>query len=176
SMASLDVGRRLADRYVLKERLGDGGHAEVWSAHDERSGELVALKFLHLDACSVEEALPVLRHEARMARFLDHPGVLRAEEPLRDGDVVFLPMEFAPGGSAAPLRGAPWRRIVPVLIEVARVLEHAHARGIVHRDIKPGNVLFDAAGNVRVSDFGTSTETGSRDAPANGSPFSASPQ
>jgi hypothetical protein len=175
-MASLDAGRRLADRYVLEERLGDGGHAEVWSALDERTGARLALKFLHLDACGLDEALPVLRHEARMARFLEHPGVLRAEEPVRDGDTVFLPMELATGGNASRLRGASWRRIVPVLIEVAQVLEHAHARGIVHRDIKPGNVLFDADGHVRVADFGTSTETGSCDAPANGSPFSASPQ
>lgn len=175
-MASLDAGRRLADRYVLEERLGDGGHAEVWSAQDERTGSRVALKFLHLTACGIDEALPVLRHEARMARFLEHPGVLRVEEPVRDGDAVFLPMEHAAGGNASRLRGASWRRIVPVLVEVARVLEHAHSRGIVHRDIKPGNVLFDAAGKVRVADFGTSTETGSRDAPANGSPFSASPQ
>src|SRR5690606_8240099 len=173
-MASLEAGRRLADRYVLTERLGDGGHAEVWAARDGQSGHDVALKFLHLRACSIEEALPVLRHEARMARFLDHPGVLRVEEPLRDGDVVFLPMEYARGGSASQLRGESWRRIVPVLIDVARVLEHAHARGIVHRDIKPGNVLFDAEGKVRVADFGTSTQTGSCDAPATGSPFSAS--
>ncbi len=175
-MASLETGRRLAGRYVLKERLGDGGHAEVWAAGDGQSGECVALKFMHLRACSVEEALPVLRHEARMARFLDHPRVLRVEEPVRDGDTVFLPMEYAPGGGAAQLRGASWRRIVPVLIEVARVLEHAHARGIVHRDIKTGNVLFAADGTVRIADFGTSTETGSSDAPSTGSPFSASPQ
>jgi hypothetical protein len=175
-MASLDAGRRLADRYVLEERLGDGGHAEVWCARDERTGSRVALKFLHLGACGIDEALPVLRHEARMARFLEHPGVLRIEEPVLDGHVAFLPMEYAVGGNAARLRGASWRRIVPVLIEVARVLEHAHSRGVVHRDIKPGNVLFDAEGHVRVADFGTSTETGSCDAPANGSPFSASPQ
>jgi len=175
-MASLETGLRLADRYVLKERLGDGGHAEVWSALDERDGRLVALKFLHLSACNVEDALPVLRHEARMARYLDHPGVLRADQPRRDGDVVFLPVEFAAGGSASRLRGASWRRVVPVLLQVARVLEHAHARGIVHRDIKPGNVLFDSAGDVRIADFGTSSRTGSSEAPANGSPFSASPQ
>ena len=169
-MASLEAGRRLAGRYLLIERLGDGGHAEVWAAEDGQSGQRVALKFLHPGACSVDEALLVLRHEARMARFLDHPGVLRVEAPLRDGEVAFLPMEHAPGGNAAQLRGESWRRIVPVLIQVARVLEHAHARGIVHRDIKPGNVLFAADGSVRVADFGTSTQTGSRDAPATGSP------
>lgn len=176
-MASLEAGRRLADRYVLKERLGDGGHAEVWAALDERTGgRPVALKFLHLRTCNAEEALPLLRHEASMAQRLDHPGVLRVEEPQRDGQYVFLPVEFAPGGGAMRLRGAPWRRVLPVLLQVAGVLQHAHARGVVHRDIKPGNVLFSADGQVRVSDFGTSTQLGSAEAPAAGSPFSASPQ
>ncbi|MDQ2642046.1 MAG: protein kinase [Pseudomonadota bacterium] len=176
-MASLEAGRRLADRYVLKERLGDGGHAEVWAAADERAGgHQVALKFLHLRSCTAEEALPLLRHEARMAQRLDHPGVLRVEEPQRDGQYVFLPIEFAPGGGALRLRGAPWRRVLPVLLQVAGVLQHAHERGVVHRDIKPGNVLFSAGGLVRVSDFGTSTQLGSAEAPAAGSPFSASPQ
>lgn len=176
-MASLEAGRRLADRYVLKERLGDGGHAEVWAAVDERNaGHPVALKFLHLRSCTADEALPLLRHEARMAQRLDHPGVLRVEEPQRDGQYVFLPIEFAPGGGAMRLRGAPWRRVLPVLLQVAGVLQHAHERGVVHRDIKPGNVLFSAGGLVRVSDFGTSTQLGSAEAPAAGSPFSASPQ
>ncbi|HWL63079.1 MAG TPA: protein kinase [Steroidobacteraceae bacterium] len=176
-MASLEAGRRLADRYVLRERLGDGGHAEVWAAVDERAGgHPVALKFLHLRSCTAEEALPLLRHEARMAQRLDHPGVLRVEEPQRDGQYVFLPIEFAPGGGALRLRGAPWRRVLPVLLQVAGVLQHAHERGVVHRDIKPGNVLFSAGGLVRVSDFGTSTQLGSAEAPAAGSPFSASPQ
>jgi hypothetical protein len=175
-MASLEAGRELADRYVLKERLGDGGHAEVWAAVDTRDGQLVALKFLHLLSCSAEEALQVLRHEARMVQQLEHPGVLQVEEPQRDGDYVFLPVEYASGGSAASLRGAHWQRVLPVLLQVAQVLEHAHARGVVHRDIKPGNVLFDAAGRVRVADFGTSARTGSSEAPADGSPFSAGPQ
>ena len=85
-------------------------------------------------------------------------------------------MEFAAGGDASRLRGAPWQRVLPVLLQAARVLEHAHARGVVHRDLKPRNVLFDALGNVRVSDFGAAARTGSSDAPATGSPFSASPQ
>ncbi|MEO6186110.1 MAG: protein kinase [Steroidobacteraceae bacterium] len=175
-MASLEAGKRLADRYVLLERLGDGGHAEVWAAQDETAGARLALKFLHLRSCSADEALLVLRHEAEMARRLDHPGVLWVEAPQRDGAMVFLPIELAAGGDASRLRGAPWWQVLPVLLQVARVLEHAHSRGVVHRDIKPGNVLFDGFGNVRVTDFGTAARTGCTDAMAAGSPFSASPQ
>lgn len=172
----LEAGQQLAGRYRLQKRLGDGGHAEVWAAQDETAGELVALKFLHLHSCGAEEALPPLRHEAAMVQRLDHPGVLRVADPVRDGGLVFLPMEYASGGDAARLRGASWQVLLPVLLDVARVLEHAHSRGVVHRDIKPGNVLFGAAGQVKVADFGTSARTGCRDAPAPGSPFSASPQ
>jgi tetratricopeptide (TPR) repeat protein len=160
----------------LLERLGDGGHAEVWAAHDETTSQRVALKFLHLRSCSADEALLVLRHEAQMARRLEHPGVLWVEEPQRDGSMVFLPIELAAGGDASRLRGAAWWQVLPMLLQVARVLEHAHSRGVVHRDIKPGNVLFDVAGKVRVTDFGTAARTGCTDAMATGSPFSASPQ
>jgi hypothetical protein len=111
-----------------------------------------------------------------MAQRLDHPGVLRVEPPGRDGDRVFLPMEYAPGGDVRALRGAPWRQVLPVLLQVASVLDHAHSRGVVHRDVKPGNVLFDAEGRVRITDFGTAARTGSTAALADGSPFSASPQ
>ncbi len=175
-MASLEAGRLLADRYVLQDRLGDGGHAEVWAARDTLRERLVALKFLHLRGGGSTDALPVLRHEAAMAHRLDHPGVLKVEDPVSDGEFVFLPMEFASGGDAAWLRGAPWQRVLPVLLQVARVLQYAHSQGVVHRDIKPGNVLFDTLGNVRLSDFATSCATGSSDSLASGSPFSASPE
>jgi tetratricopeptide (TPR) repeat protein len=175
-MASLETGRLLAGRYLLQDRLGDGGHAEVWKARDERTGRYVALKFLHLRGGGAADALPVLRHEAHMAQRLDHPGVLKVHDPEQDGQFVFLPMEFAAGGDASWLRGAPWPRVLPVLLQTSRVLEHAHERGVVHRDLKARNVLFDALGRVRVSDFGTAARTGSSDAPAPGSPFSASPQ
>jgi serine/threonine protein kinase len=175
-MASLGPGIRLAARYVLLERLGDGGHAEVWAADDEVAGARVALKFMHLQTCSADEAMVVLQHEAQMAQRLAHPGVLKVGEPQRDGRTVFLPMEHAGGGDVAQLRGASWRRVLPVLLQVARVLEHAHSRGVVHRDIKPGNVLLDSAGVVRVTDFGAASRTGSTAALSAGSPFFASPQ
>jgi Protein kinase domain len=175
-MANLESGKRLAERYLLQERLGDGGHAEVWAALDTRDGRRVALKFLHRASCPAEDCWHVLEHEAAMSQRLDHSGVLRVQPPERDGDLIFLPMECADGGDVRSLRGAPWRKVLPVLLEVAAILEHAHSRGVVHRDIKPGNVLFGADGAVRVTDFGTAARTGSTLALAAGSPFSASPQ
>jgi hypothetical protein len=172
----LESGLLLADRYVLRDRLGDGGHAEVWAADDTQQQRRVALKFLHLHSCAPGDAWRVLQHESAMAQRLEHEGVLSVGPPERDGERVFLPMEYASGGDVRMLRGAPWRQVLPVLQQVAAVLEHAHSRGVVHRDVKPGNVLFDAEGRVRVTDFGTAARTGSTAALADGSPFSASPQ
>src|SRR5262249_51939258 len=86
-----------------------------------------------------------------------------------------LPMELAAGGDLRRLRGAGYLEIIPVLIEVAQALEHAHERGVVHRDLKPGNVLFDARGRVKLADFGVS---GTQADPLNRglSPFTASPE
>jgi Protein kinase domain len=175
-MTRLQTGERIAGRYLLRECIGDGGHAAVWSAQDEQQDRQVALKFLRADACDADEAWTVLRQESQLARRVDHPGVLWVDEPQRDGDLVFLPMEHATGGDIKPLRGASYQRSVPVLIRVAQVLAQAHSRGVIHRDIKPGNVLLDAAGTVRVADFGSAADTGSQWALAAGSPFSASPQ
>jgi Protein kinase domain len=175
-MARLEQGNRIADRFLLQERIGDGGHGEVWAAWDESRQLRVALKFLHAESCGLNEAWTVLSHEAQMVQRLDHPGVLATRNPKRDGQLVFLPMEFAAGGDIKSLRGESYLRTLPVLLRVAEVLAHAHSRGVIHRDIKPGNVLLDAAGVVRLADFGTSARTGSDHTLAAGSPFTASPQ
>src|ERR1700746_2752495 len=88
-------------------------------------------------------------------------------------------MELATGGDLRRLRGASYTAIVPVLIEVAQALEHAHEQGVIHRDLKPGNVLFDARGRVKLGDFGVSGRAPDpgTDAMIRGlSPFTASPE
>jgi tetratricopeptide (TPR) repeat protein len=174
--ASLYPGGRIAGRYLLRECIGDGGHAAIWSALDEQQNRPVALKVLRPEACDADVAWTVLRNESQLARRVDHPGVLWVDEPQRDGEQVFLPMEYATGGDIKPLRGASYQRTVPILLRVAQVLAQAHSRGVIHRDIKPGNVLLDASGEVRVADFGSAADSGSQRALAAGSPFSASPQ
>jgi serine/threonine-protein kinase len=169
----------LKARYVLHERLGLGGQGEVWRVHDPERGCDIALKILRPAPGRSEAAWQALQHEYDSASRLDHPFVLTVYPPEREDNTFLLPMELASGGDLRRLRGAGYLAIVPVLVEVAQALEHAHERGVIHRDLKPGNVLFDARGRVKLADFGVSGRSldPGTDAMIRGlSPFTASPE
>ncbi len=146
-------------RYRIDARLGAGGMGEVWRAEDMRLRRPVALKVLH-GAPTAEESARLLR-EARLASQLSHPNIAviyEIDEIEREGRMVpFIAMEYVEGRTLAeriaegPLAAA---EALDVASQVASALEAAHARGVVHRDVKPGNVIVDAAGRVKVLDFG----------------------
>jgi hypothetical protein len=178
SEAARNSGQALKGRYVLRERLGAGGQGEVWRAFDPQTGVDIALKILQPASGRSAAAWVALVHEHEISARLDHPGILHVYPPERDAATFLLPMELAAGGDLRRLRGASYLTIVPVLLEVAKALEHAHERGIVHRDLKPGNVLFDARGRTKLADFGVAgrssdSATGSM---RGLSPFTASPE
>src|SRR5215469_5424091 len=179
-VATPNPAAALKARYVLHERLGVGGQGEVWRAHDPERDADIALKILRPAGRRSDAAWEALQHEYESASRLDHPFVLKVYPPEREHDSTFLlPMELASGGDLGRLRGAGYLAIVPVLIEVAQALEHAHERGVIHRDLKPGNVLFDARGRVKLADFGVSGRSldPGTDAMIRGlSPFTASPE
>ena len=123
--------------------------------------------------------LAAFEREHAIAARLNHSSVLKVFPPHRSGELVVLPMELATGGDLRRLRGAGYLDIIPVLLDIAQALEHAHERGVIHRDLKPGNVLFDARGQVKLADFGAAgtTSTTAADARMQGlSPFTASPE
>jgi eukaryotic-like serine/threonine-protein kinase len=178
SEAAKNGGQAIKNRYILRERIGVGGQGEVWRASDPQTGVDIALKIIQPAAGRSAAAWVALVHEHESSGRLDHPGILHVYPPERDGAAFLLPMELAAGGDLRRLRGASYLMIVPVLMEVAKALEHAHERGIIHRDLKPGNVLFDAQGRVKLADFGVSgraadSGTGSM---RGLSPFTASPE
>ena len=178
SEAAKNNGQAIRGRYVLRERLGIGGQGEVWRAFDPQTGVDIALKIMQPASGRSAAAWVALVHEHESSGRLDHPGILHVYAPERDGATFILPMELAAGGDLRRLRGANYLTIIPILLEVAKALEHAHERGIIHRDLKPGNVLFDAQGRVKLADFGVSGRSADSGAGSMRglSPFTASPE
>ena len=174
-MLNFVKGARLCGRFTLIEKIGAGGHGEVWRALDEQRGEEIALKVLYPEVARSPQVWESLRHEYAVSQRLGHPGIAEVGEPVRDDEATVLPMTLATG-DLRRLRCEPYARIVPALIEIARALDYAHARGVIHRDLKPSNVLIDVEGHINVSDFGVASLDTRVASPSPGSPFSASPQ
>jgi hypothetical protein len=148
----------LLGRYRLVRRLGAGGFGTVWLAHDERLGRDVAVKRIPLDDTDPDRA----QREAQAAARLSHPGIVALYETGADEDACYLVSELVRGSTLGELLadGALSDRDVVVLgAELCEALAHAHGRGVIHRDIKPGNVMVreqhgDGASAAKICDFG----------------------
>jgi eukaryotic-like serine/threonine-protein kinase len=153
------LGDTLGDRYLLSDLLGTGGMAEVFLAHDRMLGRDLALKVLMEHYAKDERFVGRFWREAQSAAALNHPNVVQVYDQGRAEDGrYYIAMEHVPGGSLedlilrrGPLAPAEAARLAS---QVAQALHAAHAHGIVHRDIKPQNVLLDEAGDAKVADFG----------------------
>src|SRR5437016_13233640 len=159
-LAAVDVPDRdwQLGNYRILEEIGRGGMGVIYRARHAPSRRIVALKrVLNYHSDSRETRTPFER-EARAAASLDHPNILPIYDvgATEDG-LPFFSMKFAPGGSLLDskesFRDSP-RRAVQLIATVARAIDHAHQQGILHRDLKPGNILLDARGEPMVSDFG----------------------
>ena len=149
-------GSRLR-QYVIAHKLGEGGMGVVWKAHDTTLDRDVALKILPAESASSEIRRERFFREARAASALNHPNIVTIYEINSDGDVDFIAMELVEGEtlSARLARGAmPIDEALNVARQIADALARAHKAGIVHRDIKPGNVMINRDGLVKVLDFG----------------------
>jgi serine/threonine-protein kinase len=155
---SSNLGAVLQDRYRLDSLLGTGASARVFLAYDLELHRHVAIKRLHPGLASDDNFLARFRSEARAVAALNHPHIVQIHDWGKDDDGAFLVLEYLAGGS---LRVLLDRGVVLGVAEVAQIgaqaanaLSFAHAKGIVHRDVKPANLLFDDAGSVHVADFG----------------------
>jgi serine/threonine protein kinase/TolB-like protein/Flp pilus assembly protein TadD len=159
-LAEIDVrdpDRRLGNYQILDE-IGHGGMGVIYRARQRHSRRIVALKRILAYEADSRETLIRFRREAQAAASLDHPNILPIYEIGEDKDgLPFISMKFAAGGSlrdvAPALRNKP-SRSVALMAKIARALQYAHAQGILHRDLKPGNILLDGRGEPLVSDFG----------------------
>src|SRR3954462_6083186 len=158
-------------RYRIIGRIGSGGMADVYQADDTHLGREVALKVLHDRFAADEEFVERFRREASAAAGLQHPNVVQVFDRGEWEGSYYIAMEFLDGRSLkeiviedAPL---PTTLAVDITIQILRAARFAHKRGIIHRDIKPHNVVVDREGRVKVTDFGIAragasdmTETG----------------
>ncbi|HEX9282135.1 MAG TPA: protein kinase, partial [Candidatus Udaeobacter sp.] len=144
--------------YEILEEIGRGGMGVIYRARQRHSRRIVALKRVLTYHADSRETLARFRREAEAAASLDHPNILPIYEVSEtDEEFPFFSMKLATGGSlrtlASALRGKA-RECVQLMAKVARAIEYAHGRGILHRDLQPGNILLDARGEPLVSDFG----------------------
>lgn len=149
-------GAVLGGRYTLTERIAIGGMGEVWAATDTVLGRVVAVKVLRTDNAAA--LLARFRDEARHTAALSHSGIARVHDYGEDGSDAFLVMELIPGEPLSAVLSREGKLPVTValsyLAQTAEAIAAAHAIGVVHRDIKPGNLMILPDGTVKVTDFG----------------------
>ena len=167
------AGTVLGGRYVLDDQIGNGGYGEVWRATDTVLARPVAVKLLHPRYTQRSEALTRFRAEARHAGGLSHENIAQVfdyGEPA-DGQPPYLVMELVDGPSLETvLTGGPLddTRTMDIMAQAAAGLRAAHAAGMIHRDIKPGNLLLAPGGTVKITDFGIAHTIGSAPLTASG--------
>jgi eukaryotic-like serine/threonine-protein kinase len=156
-------GALVAGRYRLERILGTGGMASVWLARDERLGRPVAVKLLSDSLAHDESYLHRFRREARLAAGLSHPNLVTVYDFGDEDERPYLVMEYVEGGTLTDrIAGGTAHELDPGRLarELLDALDHIHSAGIVHRDIKPGNVLIAPDGSARVTDFGIAQPEG----------------
>jgi len=153
-------GMKLGERYRLDTQIAVGGMGEVWSAHDEALARDVAVKVLREEFAGDVGFLERFRVEARNSASLSHPSIAALYDYGEQDGSAYLVMELVAGEPMSDLLERepvlPAAELLPILAQTARALHAAHVAGVVHRDVKPGNILISPGGRVKITDFGVS--------------------
>ncbi|HEY3840420.1 MAG TPA: serine/threonine-protein kinase, partial [Bryobacteraceae bacterium] len=162
-------------RYKIERELGRGGMGVVYLADDPALGRKVAIKTIHFeitDAAQREYLQTQLVRDARASAGLSHPNVVNVHDIIESGDTTYLVMEYIAGETLSsrlqrpPAPDTAW--LLRVLRDIAAALDYTHRKGVVHRDIKPGNMMIDQHSRVRIMDFGLARATAQRTASGSG--------
>jgi tetratricopeptide (TPR) repeat protein len=175
-MRVLSEGSRLAGRYTLVRRYGSGGMAEIWLAQDKQSDKVVALKFLKAEFAGQAAARDRLHKEWRIGSRLMHAHIVRVFEFHDDPAGAFFSLQAIDGPDISTLASTGAENVLGPLGLVADALRYAHAKGVVHGDVKASNILLDANGAPYLIDFGVATLPAIDESSAGGSAVNASPQ
>ena len=152
------IGKMLDNRYEILERIGTGGMAIVYKAKCHRLNRLVAVKILKSDLAQDEDFRRRFNAESQAVAQLSHPNIVSVYDVSKGGDIEYIVMELIDGITLKQYmerRGRmDWRESLHFITQIMRGLSHAHSRGIIHRDIKPQNIMVLRDGSVKVADFG----------------------
>ncbi len=153
------IGRKLEGRYLIESLVGVGGMANVYRGQDTRTGEPVAVKVLKEEFLDNEELVRRFKNESKAISILDHPNIVRVYDISVTDKLQYIVMEYIDGITLKEYlkqRGGvlTWKEVVHFATQVLSALEHAHGKGIVHRDVKPQNIMLLADGSIKMMDFG----------------------
>jgi len=155
---SIGVGTTLMQRFHVDKVIGQGGMGAVYLATDSQMNEQVALKVMTNNIAEDPESVQRFRREGSAARKITHPNVIRIHDLGDDAGLLFLSMEYFPGMTLAEMIArrpvTPLPEVKRILVQVCDALSAAHAAGVIHRDLKPQNILVNDQREVRVIDFG----------------------
>ncbi|MDD5947718.1 MAG: Stk1 family PASTA domain-containing Ser/Thr kinase [Oscillospiraceae bacterium] len=153
-----NIGKKLEGRYEIVERIGEGGMADVYRANDVVDGKPVAVKILKKEFAENEEFLRRFRNESKATALLNHPNIVKIYDVGFSDRIQFIVMEYIDGITLNEYIEQSdvldWRDAVHFVTQILRALQHAHSKGIVHRDIKPQNIMMLRDGTIKVMDFG----------------------
>lgn len=152
------TGKRLDGRYEIQELIGVGGMATVYKAYDSMDDKTVAIKILKDEFLGNEEFMRRFKNESKAIAVLSHPNIVKVYDVSFGDRIQYIVMEYIDGITLKEYIGQqkviPWKEAVHFTVQILQALQHAHEKGIVHRDIKPQNIMLLQDGTIKVTDFG----------------------
>ncbi|MBQ8647124.1 MAG: serine/threonine protein kinase, partial [Oscillospiraceae bacterium] len=153
------IGKKLDGRYLLQELVGVGGMANVYRAMDLKEQRVVAVKVLKEECTENEELVRRFKNESKTIAVLNHKSIVKVYDVSVTDKLQYIVMEYIDGMTLKEYlaqRGGPltWKETLHFVTQVLEALQHAHSKGVVHRDVKPQNIMLQNSGTVKIMDFG----------------------